>query len=625
MITILDRVFAYLLSLLHIQTIAKTIVAIGKGIAFCIVRLFAYVAGKDKPELKVSNSELHHKMTDQRRFIIAILASLWFAVGFIAWVHRPFAIIIFVWVQLVIFFLIGRSDPVLNRVQTPRMAGEQLIRNVFDEVTLTPTDRKAGLVSTRIVNPPTRIKHGYEVTVRIPGVGKPDKAFTVAGKADLAHKLQKDVKEVLPYKVKGDASLIKLMVLDVDPWTLPPTVNPLVANPKVVNLWRDKIDLGMYADSRPYLKMMVEKGDGGGVLAGGAPRRGKSNWLSNLIVAILLDPTASIHMIDGKAIDFEEIREMCKNYIGDPDLEDTELLALSIQLMEKLKAEVNRRRKILLSARAGHVTEQICKDYSFGLEFLFIDELAVLTTDLMSQHKQEVLRFRELLGWLVRMGPAFGVFCVLATQRPSDTSVPDEIRSMIIWRIAFYISSVTGSQAILGKAGPAYRADWLDPEQKGVAIAIGEGQLRPHLVEPDDLAKVVQFCKIFRSGPTNPTTSGKRAHPEPVKFILEIFAKAGQEELETSKLLVMLQNAGYPVSAESLAKSLRAFGIKPTRIRVNGTQLRGYVRSHFEAVPMVVTDSIFDASQDETGTCGVTPEDEYRDGLAANEGDDNDS
>lgn len=632
MSTMTEKAKAYTLSLLHPKTIAKSIAAEGRGIAIVVVRIFDFMNARDKKELLSTNATLHEQVTGRRRIWVSIEFFFWLLLLGFAYLHRPYGIALFIWLHMALFFIIGRNSPVLTRVQTSRMAGEALIRKIFDELTLPASVIKKGEVSTAIIDPPARtaVNTGYEVTVRIPDSGDPSKAFAVNkdNRRLLAHKLQKDSSCVIPYPVKGDDSLIRLLVLDKDPWSLPPTSNPLVDKPRQVNLWREKINLGIRADGSIYSRFLVQQGDGGGHLTGGAPRKGKTNWFMNLLIAVILDPRANARMIDGKAVDFEVIRKVCKSFIGDADFSDIELLTLSTNLLQELKKEINRRRKMMLHEEDGNVNEETCRKYGFSLEFLFIDELAVLTSDMMSEHSKEVAAFLNLLSWIVRLGPAFGVFCILATQRPSKTSVPDEIRSMIVWRTAFYIGSVSGSLAIMGKAGPANRADWLpgasEDDPKGVAIAIGEGQIRPHLVGKRNLARIVDYAYALRAS-YDPHDNAPPAavHPEPVRTILTFFAE-GQTEIETYKLLELLATEGFAVNEVNLAKSLKPFGISPVRFYVDKKQLRGYRKSDLMNTPKVVSQDIFHPSDAVSETDQDGEEDGTQDRLAGLEGTDDD-
>lgn len=625
-----ERFKAWVLSIIHYKTIAGALRAEARGIGIAFTRSLSFLTAADKKELLSVNPTKHEEVTARRRLFFAFYLLLWALAGLALWLRVPFGLYLFVWIHVAVFFFIGWTEPVMNKVQTKKIAGESLIRKVFDDITLSAAQRKEeNGPTTRIVVPPARtaMNTGYETTVRIHMDGKPDKALSPAGEDTIAHKLGKDKTEVFTYPVKGNASLIRLLALDEDPWSLPPSANPLVIAPRPFSLWRERCDLGVLADGSRFLDFLVEEGDGGGWLIGGSPRKGKSIFISNLLVYILLDPASKLHMIDGKAVDFAEVKPVASTYIGDAKLKDRDLLRKSIQHFEWLQEEINRRREILLSAGVGRVSEAICQKYNLSLEWTVIDELAVITEDMMSLAGKDVKRLVELMQYVVRMGPAFGVFCILATQRPSEKSVPVTVRDLIVRRTAFYIGSVYGSHAILDKTGWQNRADQLDPDQKGVSITLGVGKFRGHLVEQKDLQKVVAYAASIRasSRPGLMAANEEETYPEPIATILRAFRKAEKDVIETSELIRILHDFGLTsVNAKNLAESLKPFAISPGRPYIGGIQTRGYKKEDFLRVPKVThgtenlptyPDSETDEDTDEDG-----PEDGFR-LMAANEED----
>lgn len=609
--TLWFRALAYLRSAVSIRTIFNIFVALGRGVSRSLAATVRFVNADSKPELKIANPVKHHEEMVRRRYVVLTLLTIWLftvlslttGTGRIGRAFAAFKIPVdfpgYGWIGLGAVFLvhapiliwIGKTDLLLVKVQTKRMAGESFLRDVVNSLTLTAAQIKAEL-SSQITSPPARLSsnRGYEVTIRVHPAGKPEKIHT--DPLSVAHKLQKPARTVFVYRVKADASLVRILVLDVDPWTLPPSVNPLVASPRPVNLWNELVDLGVKPDFIHMLKKLVEEGDGGGIIAGGAPRKGKSVFLSNILVYLMLDPTANIHLVDGSGVDFAMIKNVCANYVGDADISDRELLAKTHGLVKALKAEVLRRKSILAGELVSKLSESLALKYCISTEWLIIDELAVITQDMFTKHKDAVEDFLEDLQWLVRMGPKYGVFCVLSTQRPSEKSIPPAIKALIVFRVAFYIADQPGSMAILGKAGLENRADRLDPDQKGVCIAIGEGQFRAHLVETFDLYKVAKYAATIRAGYV---TDGQPAPedakwPEPIQTMIDIMTKAELVEMTTEQMLESLQALGYErVNKDVLAESVRPMGVAPRRIRVNGIQKRGYVMADMKRVPKSVT------------------------------------
>jgi hypothetical protein len=599
------RALAYLISVLHPYTFGRSMAAVGRGILVAFVSTSNWVSATDRPHLREANATLHHSITQKRAWAVgtavfwdvcALVAS-WYFVPNLGFLWLPTGIWTWVASHLIVLFLIGRQEPVMQRVQTPWTAGESLIRRIVDDITATAESKKME-EGTQILQPVRQLSNGkgYDVVVRIADHGNADKMETAA--KTIARKLHKQKGTVIVSIRNQDLSTFRVMVLNEDPWAAKPTVHPLVANPRPVDLWAEDAELGTLPDSSPYSRRLVEEGDGGGMCFGGAPRAGKTILIGNLLVPIMLHTGSRLHIIDGKAVDFESVRPIAATFLGDPDMTDRALLAGATKVLQMLQTEVNRRRKILLPLEIGHVTAELCAEYGMMLEWLVIDELAVITEDLMSTARKEVQVFTELLQWLVRMGPAFGVFCILATQRPSSISVPVAIRDLIVFRAALYIGSFSGSQAILGKAGPANRADWLDPDQKGVAIVTRVGQMRSHLVKPKDLKKVALYAAALRGA--GPAPDPGTDFPEPVRSIMEIFQDEDEDkDLPSWAILRGLNERDMDYSFKSLAAALRPYGIESTL--VGPKREAGYRLADLKTVPRVRLHRLRESGPDRPG------------------------
>lgn len=589
--TVLLKGSAYLRSAFHYRTVWHLVVAFGRGIYRAFHACIRFVNADNKKELREANPTEHHKEVIRRRYFFATGLLLWTALWTIVYTRigtlAPTGAVL---LHTVLLIWIGRTDVLLERVQTARMAGEMLIRSIVDDITLTVKAVNDGATSS-IYDPPSRIRSnkGYTVTVRVHNKGNPD--ALINGAPTVAHKLQRGLRTVFCYEVPGDASLVKILVLDSDPWAQAPTESPIVANPRLVNLFREKVDLGTLPTYERLYVPLAEEGDGGGMIVGGSPRRGKSVFLSAILAWIMCDPRAEIHIVDGSAVDYAVIRSVCASFVGDEDMEDIDVLRKAHKVLKNLKVEVNRRKRILFAEKASRITEEIALKHGLGTVWYVIDELAVLTEDLYATHKQEVEEFLADLHWYVRGGPKYGMFSIFATQRPSNRSMPATLTGLVVNRIAFYIANQSGSLSILGKGGNANRADKLDPKQKGVAIWTGHGQFRSHRVLPVDLERVVRFARAARAqfrvqGPAEAPVD--YVYPEPVATVLQIMDNPRTDSIESKKLLDILHTMGYSeVTFEKLAASLKVLGVSPSRPYIDGKQVRGYKRSDLEKVAKV--------------------------------------
>jgi hypothetical protein len=602
------RNWARLLSAINIRTIWNVTVSCFTGFIQFVKWANRFVNADSKPELKAVSPDKHERIVQFRMLVFWVPLGFWafLLAVFTSEVSRPRLWLVGVFLfHAAIFTFIGRNGTLMVKVQTSRMAGEQLFIKITDELTLTEAQRNpegrnyAGTAS--IHQPPARLasNKGYDCVVRVNSKGDPIKLLNNPGL--MAHKLDKGEGTVFLSTVASSASLVRILVLDINPWTQPPTQCPLVARPRVVNLWREPANLGTFPDYTAFLQKLVEEGEGGGLLIGGAPRAGKSTFISTLLCYLMLDPTANIHLIDGSAVDYDMIKHVCASYVGEDEMEDIKLLRLAHGVLRKLKTEVNRRKSILKSVHESKLTEKLAEHFNLGTHWYIIDELAILTEDLYTSYKDEVNMFKEDLQWLVRTGPKYGVIVVLGTQRPSEKSTPPAMKGMIVRRIAFYIAQADGSYSILGKGGIGMRADKLDPTQKGVAIGTGVGQFRGHNTSTADLARIAKLAAVIRSqaGTVQPDDT-KMVHPRLIRILIEIFSTAGADVMKTVDIIEALRARGSTgVNEKRLADSLKPFGISPKRPYVGGEQIRGYLLSDLQKVPK--TDSF-------VKTC-VTPSD----------------
>jgi hypothetical protein len=518
---------------------------------------------------------------------------------------------------------VGRQEPLMVPVMTSRMAGEELLRQVTDEMTLTQAARKDGATSL-IVTPPHSLEHtkGYRFTIRVHQAGNPIHMLT--GLPTLAHKLQKGNGQVFTYQGEDDNSLITGVVLKENPWKQPPTQNPLVMHLRPFNLWTELVHLGYLPDMSDWVRQIVSEGGGGGCLIGGAPRKGKGILIKNLLTYIGCHLGSNIHMIDCKDLDFVDLKPIAETYIGEDGMMDIDFLRKSSAFLEGMKQEIHRRKPLLQDLGADYVTEEICHKLNIKLEWIFIDELAAITEDLMSEHRTEVIHFISLLQYIVRMGPAFGVFCILATQRPSNKSVPDSIRSLIVWKIAFYISTQAGSMAIMGKAGPEYRADWLPHDEvlyKGVALSIGDGRVRTHNITKPEFKEVCRFIKALRAGETN-KQNVTFDYPELIKNMITIMESENQTRMHTNDLIARLADKGMKfLSGTELASKVLPYGVSSGNVNVNGKQAKGYKLENLKSAPKIINSGVHPTVHLPSGAVPRTAPDGQPIYLSTSEGD----
>jgi DNA segregation ATPase FtsK/SpoIIIE, S-DNA-T family len=184
-------------------------------------------------------------------------------------------------------------------------------------------------------------------------------------------------------------------------------------------------------------KVSVDVSKNPHLLIGGATGSGKSSLLHTIISNLLLRTNADLHVIDTKAIEFSQYARLtsrCKVIDNFGDYKT--LLEYLVFLMEKRYAFIKQ-----------HGDFNLADNKHFKPVVLVIDEFA----DLSMQDTDHVAY--NLLCRLVQKCRASGIYCVLATQRPSVDVITGLIKANFPARIACRVASKTDSRIILDSNG----------------------------------------------------------------------------------------------------------------------------------------------------------------------------
>ncbi|MEU7967374.1 FtsK/SpoIIIE domain-containing protein [Streptomyces sp. NPDC049097] len=189
------------------------------------------------------------------------------------------------------------------------------------------------------------------------------------------------------------------------------------------------------------------------LLVAGATGSGKSVLLRGLLccLARVRSPQQlQIMIIDPKQVDFMPFEDL-------PHLADGRIItdpaeAISV-LTQTLEHEVTERRAKLKAVGATSVLEYY--EMGHSLEELpqmviLVDEFADLAGSLKRKDRQSFMELIQRFGQLTR---AFGIYLVLATQRPSVQVITGDIKANLTARVALKVQSAVDSTTILGRGG----------------------------------------------------------------------------------------------------------------------------------------------------------------------------
>ncbi len=214
------------------------------------------------------------------------------------------------------------------------------------------------------------------------------------------------------------------------------------------------------------------------VLIGSIPGQGKTGSLTVLACGCALDPLAElqVHELKGSG-DLDGLEQVAHRFVSGIDDDSIAYAADSLTL---LRSEVVRRTGALKKLPRDlcpdkRVTRQIAERRSLGLHPVacVIDEAQNLFA-----HPVYGAQAAADAEFIIRIGRAFGVILILATQRPDRDALPAGVKGNVSIRLCHYVPDQVANDLILGTG--AYKrgvnAAMLRPEiDAGIGYLVGVG------------------------------------------------------------------------------------------------------------------------------------------------------
>ena len=187
------------------------------------------------------------------------------------------------------------------------------------------------------------------------------------------------------------------------------------------------------------------------LLVAGATGSGKSVFLRGLLVELLRSRTPDqlrLMIIDPKQLDFAAFAQ--SRHLGNREIISDPDVALS-ELSQMLQSEIDWRQPILRNAGvssaadfylAGGTLEELPQFVILVDEFA---DLVLAGTDRRA--------FSEIIQRYAQLTRAYGIFLVLATQRPSVDVITGSIKANLTARVAFSLPSYRDSMTIIDRSG----------------------------------------------------------------------------------------------------------------------------------------------------------------------------
>lgn len=316
-----------------------------------------------------------------------------------------------------------------------------------------------------------RVGPGYQVDLELPkGV---DATTVIEKRSQLSAALRRELGTVWPSVGKRHQGHLVLYVADQPMATAKQVRWPLLKD-GTVNVFRPAPAFTDQRGSWVDLTLAYTSG-----VIGAVPRMGKTFYLRELLLLAGLDPRTKVYAVDLKGTGDLSPTALFAHYYSVGDEEDE--IKSQLEAMRVLRIEMRRRARVLRElprerCPENKVTSELADDRSLDLEpiFLGVDECQV-----WFQHEDKATRdeFTTIATDLVKRGPALGVMCYFATQKPSAKSIPTDIADNAVVRIALKVAGQVPNDQVLGTSSyqMGLRATVFSFEDKGVAYLKSDG------------------------------------------------------------------------------------------------------------------------------------------------------
>jgi hypothetical protein len=185
------------------------------------------------------------------------------------------------------------------------------------------------------------------------------------------------------------------------------------------------------------------------VLIAGTTGAGKSVFLSSVIASLArLPPTeVEIVLIDVKGLDFAPYKEL--EHLRQPPIGDPETALATLE--DLYQTERPRRQQVLATAGAQSILDYFDRLGGSDLTqvVVIIDEFS----NLLAGDKATGSELEDVVQKYAEIMRSFGIYLVIATQRPSADIVTGRIKANLPARCAFRLPTAVDSVTILGRKG----------------------------------------------------------------------------------------------------------------------------------------------------------------------------
>ena len=322
-------------------------------------------------------------------------------------------------------------------------------------------------------------------------------------------------------------------------------------------------------------------------LIGSIPRQGKTATVRVLACAVALDPIceAWIHELKGSG-DLDPLERVCHRYVSGVDDPSIGYAAESLRL---LRAEVMARADRLKALPRDlcpdkRVTRQIAARRSLRLWPVgcVIDEAQNLFAH--PAHGKPAAVDAE---FVIKIGPAFGVFLVIATQRPDKASLPTGVSGNVSQRFCLKVMGQVETDMVLGTSAykNGLRPTTLRPEiDAGIGYQVGAGPapqvVRSFYLDMPATERVAVRARALREAAGTLTGHAAELAGEPRDVLADVLAVFGSDaglqwDEAAARLASRFPGRWDGATGEAVSAECRGRGVASVNVKSAGQVAKG--------------------------------------------------
>jgi S-DNA-T family DNA segregation ATPase FtsK/SpoIIIE len=330
-------------------------------------------------------------------------------------------------------------------------------------------------------------------------------------------------------------------------------------------------------------------------LLGSIPRQGKTAAVRVLACGIALDPIAEMwtHELKGSG-DLDPLERVSHRFVSGVDDESIAYAAESLRL---LRAEIMRR-----TERLKALDRVVCPDKRVTREIGARRSLKLWPLACVIDEAQNLFAHPghgKAAGldaeFVIKIGPAFGVFLVIATQRPDKASLPTGVSGNVSTRFCLKVTGQVENDMVLGTSAykNGLRSTTFRPGiDAGIGYLVGAGPapqvVRTFYLNMADTERVAARARALREAAG--TITGHAAGTEdegPRDVLADVLAVFGTDSgLQWADLAARLASR-FPArwdgaSADAAAAECRAAGVPSVNVKAAGAVRKGCRRADVE-------------------------------------------